>query len=120
MLLLLSADFFKINFFQKNYSGTLSIRVSNSLDQNQDRHFVGPDLGPSCLLRSSADDKSRHQQGKSKGVNLQQTTFSNLAVSAGNQICLGMSCELSASRWFTPNVKHYFLQISQNFHLLKS
>ena len=26
-------------------------RVSNSLDPDQDRHFVGPDLGPSCLQR---------------------------------------------------------------------
>ena len=39
MLLLPSADFFKINFFKKN-------RVSNSLDPDKDRHFVGPYLGP--------------------------------------------------------------------------
>ena len=32
--------------------------MSNALDQDQDKHFVGPDLGPSCLQRSSADDKS--------------------------------------------------------------
>ena len=24
-------------------------RVSNSLDTDQDRHFVGPELGPNCL-----------------------------------------------------------------------
>ena len=44
MLLLSSADFFKINFFkklfQKNY-------------QN-----VGPDLGPNCLQMLSADDRT--------------------------------------------------------------
>ena len=28
----------------------------NSLDQDQARHFVGPDLGPNCLQRSSAED----------------------------------------------------------------
>ena len=33
------------------------IRVSNSLDPDQDRHYVGPDLGPNCLQRLSADDK---------------------------------------------------------------
>ena len=38
--------------------------MSNSLDPDQDRHFVGPDLDPNCLQRLSADDKSRHQQGK--------------------------------------------------------
>ena len=49
MLLLSSAYFFKINF---QYFG-----VSNSLDPDQDRHSVCPDLGPSCLQRLSADDK---------------------------------------------------------------
>ena len=29
--------------------------VSNSLDPDQARHFVGPDLGPKCLQRLSAD-----------------------------------------------------------------
>ena len=32
-----------------------TIRVSNSLDPDQARHFVGPDLGPNCLQRLSAD-----------------------------------------------------------------
>ena len=31
------------------------IRVSNSLDLDQARHFVGPDLGPKCLQRLLAD-----------------------------------------------------------------
>ena len=38
-----------------NHSGALS--VSNSLDLNQAHHSVGPDLGPYCLDRLSADDK---------------------------------------------------------------
>ena len=33
--------------------------MSNSLDPDQDRHSVGPDLGPTCLQRISADDKSQ-------------------------------------------------------------
>ena len=33
-----------------------SIRASNSLDPDQARHFVGPDLGPNCLQRLSAND----------------------------------------------------------------
>ena len=52
MLLLSSAIFLaKVSF--RN-----TIRVSDSLDPGQDRHSVGPDLGPNCLQRLSADDKS--------------------------------------------------------------
>ena len=29
--------------------------MSKSLDPDQARHFVGPDLGPNCLQRLSAD-----------------------------------------------------------------
>ena len=32
-----------------------TIRLSKSLDPDQARHFVGPDLGPNCLQRLSAD-----------------------------------------------------------------
>ena len=37
----------------------------NCLNPDQDRCSVGPDLGPNCLQRSSADDKSCRYQGKS-------------------------------------------------------
>ena len=50
---------FKINFFSKK-SCSNTIRVSNSLDPDQARCFVGPDLGPKCLQRLSADDKCHH------------------------------------------------------------
>ena len=50
---LLSADF----FLQKIPFGILS--VSNSLDPHQARGFVGPDLGPNCLERLSADNTCR-------------------------------------------------------------
>ena len=35
-----------------------TIRVLNGLDPVQDRHSVGPDLGPNCLQGLSAEDKS--------------------------------------------------------------
>ena len=54
MLLLSPADLFQ-KFSEKNFRNT--IRVSNSLDPDQDQHSVGPDLGPNCLQRLSADDK---------------------------------------------------------------
>ena len=53
MLLLFSSDFFKISLF-KILSDTYTIRVSNSLGPDQDRHYVGLDLGPNCLHRLSA------------------------------------------------------------------
>ena len=52
-----STDFFLKSMFSKNYFRN-TIRVSNSLDPDQVRHFVGPDLGPNCLQRLSADDTS--------------------------------------------------------------
>ena len=55
--------FLKLTFSKKSFRNT--IMVSNSLDPDQARHFVGPDLGPNCLQRLSAEDKSRHWPGKS-------------------------------------------------------
>ena len=42
--------------------GSAHLLVSNSLDPDQDRHNVGPDLGPNSLQRFSADDKILHLQ----------------------------------------------------------
>ena len=46
--------FFSIFFFLKNYFRNAT-KVSISLDLDQVRHFVGPDLGPNSLQRISAD-----------------------------------------------------------------
>ena len=43
-----------MNIFKKK-----SFRVSNSLDRDKTRQFVGLDLGQNCMERSSADDSSR-------------------------------------------------------------
>ena len=37
-----------------------TIKVSNSLDKDQDQQNVGPDLGLNCLKGLSADDKYSH------------------------------------------------------------
>ena len=42
-----------------------TILVSNSLYPDQARHSVGPDLGPNCLQRLSADDNIHGWQAKS-------------------------------------------------------
>ena len=36
--------------------------MANGTDPDQGRHSVGPDLGPNCLQKLSADDKGRHRQ----------------------------------------------------------
>ena len=54
ILLLSSADFFQNQLFRKILSGIPS--VSYSLDPDQARQNVGPDLGPICLQKLSADD----------------------------------------------------------------
>ena len=56
MLMLSSAAFFKINLLKNSFSNT--IRVLDGLDSDRERHSVGFDLGPTCLQRLSADDKS--------------------------------------------------------------
>ena len=56
--------FFFFFFFKKYFRNT--IKDSNSLDLNQVWRFVGPDLGPNRLQRSSADEKNRHKREKRK------------------------------------------------------
>ena len=43
--------------------------MSSSLDPDNDRYYVSPDLGPNYLQKLSADDNSRRWQGKSKDFN---------------------------------------------------
>ena len=50
-----SADLFLIFLFKKSFRN--SIRVSNSLDPDQDALSVHPDLGPNCLHMLSVEDK---------------------------------------------------------------
>ena len=64
MLLLPSAELFQNQLFKKILSGTLS-NLSNILGPDQDRLFVGPDLGTNCLQRLSADGISCRLQRKS-------------------------------------------------------
>ena len=38
-------------FFLISFSFRKTFTVSNGLDPDEDRHFVGPDLSPNCLQR---------------------------------------------------------------------
>ena len=46
-----------------------TIRMSNSLDPDQARQNVGPDLSPNCLQMTSADDTSKQR------VNVRQNPY---------------------------------------------
>ena len=64
-------DFFQ-NLFSSQNSFRNTIRVSNSLDPDQDLHSVGPDLGPNHVQRLSADDTIRHR-GKTVAMGTNNT-----------------------------------------------
>ena len=60
-----SADIFQnqfvvvvVVFFLKKYFRNIG-RVSNNLDPDLALRFAGPDLGPNCLQKLSADDTSK-------------------------------------------------------------
>ena len=48
-------SFFRITFFEKFFQEYH--QCQNSLDLDQAQRFVGPDLGPNCLQKLSAEDK---------------------------------------------------------------
>ena len=60
---LTACDFVVCWFLSKStfskYSFRKTIWVSNRLDPDQARHFVGPKLGPNCLQKLSTDDNVR-------------------------------------------------------------
>ena len=62
MLLLYLPTNLKINLFKNSFRNT--IIVSNSLDPDQNWHYVSHDLHPNCLQRLSADDNSHSWQDK--------------------------------------------------------
>ena len=50
-------------------------RMSNSLDPDQARRFVGPDLGPNCLPRLSADGTGRQRVDPTYGIYMQMVIY---------------------------------------------
>ena len=47
--------------------------MSNGLDPDHDLHSVGPDQGPNCLQRLSADDKVAASKERAKVICLSNT-----------------------------------------------
>ena len=61
-----------------------TIRVSNRIDPDQARHFVGPDPGPNCLQKLSADNKSHHKWAELNTKQLVDTIFWLKLISFGS------------------------------------
>ena len=78
--------------------------MSNSLDPDQARHFVGPDLGPNCLQRLSADNTSRQrvlsEEDNKKGMPL------FMCISNAVIVCLTRKCHLAMELRF---IKSYII-----------
>ena len=51
--------------------------VSNCLDPDQDLHLVGSDLGPNCLEKISADEKSCRLHGRVQILHITINTYLN-------------------------------------------
>ena len=58
-----SAAFFSSKYLLLYNSFKNNKRMSNSVDPAQARQNVGPELGPNCLQRFSADSAGRQQVG---------------------------------------------------------
>ena len=74
--------------------------MSNSLDPDQARRFVGPDLGPNCLQKLSADDTSRQRVKQS--LSEVQVGPDKLEVVASfcylsNMLSVGGGCEMAVT-----------------------
>ena len=59
-----SADFYFSKLTSAKNSFRITIRVSNSLDSDQVRRFVGSELGSNCLQMLSADGPSSFESHK--------------------------------------------------------
>ena len=94
-------QFFKKLTFSKN-SFKNTIRVWNSLDPEQARHFVWPDLGPNCLQKSSADNTSRQRVKlifTDMGLDVRKPVFGGLGTTQA-QTCLHICAVWSAPLLF--------------------
>ena len=73
--------------------------MSNSLVPDQVRRFVGPDLGPNCLPKLSADDTGRQRFNSimfPKYHSIQSTNFSSSRVVQRNLVfVVGLSARLA-------------------------
>ena len=58
MLLWVSVDFCQNSFFKKFFQRYPSVK---QFDPDQDQYSVGPDLGPNCLQKLSADAASKER-----------------------------------------------------------
>ena len=66
-MLFASAICFQNLVFQKKKSFRNTTRVSNSYDLERAQHFDGPNLGPNCMYKLTADNTSRQRVNEGQG-----------------------------------------------------
>ena len=79
--------------------------MSNSLDPDQARHFVGPDLGQYCSQRLSADGTSRQRAKASSLGGRRGANFLVLAI------------KVPYNRWWPLKMSPWKLYMKQNLNL---
>ena len=75
--------------------------MSNNLDPDQVRHFVGPDLGPNCLQRLSAEDFGRQRVKESNLLRKNLTSKDGLSMkskSTMSEIPIAKSCRTTLAK----------------------
>ena len=74
--------FSKLTFSKNSFRNT--IRVSNCLDPDQDRPFVGPNLGPNCLQRLYEDNLSGKAMNIYKQLSRRMKLFSSVVIGSAS------------------------------------
>ena len=64
--------------------------MPNSLDTDQVRHFVGPEVGPNCLQRLSADNTSRQRDN----LQVEERNIANMNTISLSLLVVTYSCLL--------------------------
>ena len=90
-------NFFKINFFDFFFKN--AFRVSNSLDPDQVRQNVGPDLDPNCLQRLSAEDTGRQRDKRESP--LEKDNHFHVFVALIVSLLAGIFACFLTHRWLT-------------------
>ena len=67
--------FSKSNFSKNSFRNTISVSDRMDPDQSQRFVYVGPDLGPNCLQRLSADNTSRSRANQQNHIKAGQIRY---------------------------------------------
>ena len=90
--------------------------MSNSLDPDQARRFVGPDLGSNCLPRLSEDDTDRQRVNKPQQLQVRPVTWSILC----QDVSLVANFTLISRSAFYRTIKRVIKILAQDVYLVNN